>query len=377
MIRISTTAQLAPVKIALPYARSVHFLEVPDADVAHLLRTAYSNAKVGIVCNTVKNAQRMAAYLRADFPDLLLNHSRFTVGDRAELDAQTLKIFGKSATAGPALIVGTQVLEQSLDIDFDVLFTELAPMDSLLQRSGRLHRHERQRSEQAATPTVYLMQQGSVIENHSEAVYGGPLRLEQARRTLAEHKFTARIPEDIEPLVQRAYGRTDLDLAPLEAMYEGKLRLSASKAEGSYMVSRPGAYSSYGWLAQGQMGNEQEAQAAVRDISSGITVLLLNTDDRGRVYAPSRNGNVYLKSGEDYSFAQLRDVLRTQITLPRFTSTSDFIAAAEHQAESLLEVLKKFALLDGELPIILSETGSVIVHQRLFSYSSRDGLIDE
>jgi CRISPR-associated endonuclease/helicase Cas3 len=73
-----------------------------------------------------------------------LHHSRFSRQDRPCLDARVEKRVGKVREAMQAcIVVGTQTLEQSLDIDADMLITDICPMDVLLQRIGRLHRHER------------------------------------------------------------------------------------------------------------------------------------------------------------------------------------------------------------------------------------------
>ncbi|MYH60708.1 MAG: hypothetical protein F4148_02730 [Caldilineaceae bacterium SB0675_bin_29] len=72
-----------------------------------------------------------------------LHHGRFAAGDRRRLDAAVEAQIGKSRDPGGRVIVGTQTLEQSLDIDADLLITDLCPMDVLLQRIGRLHRHAR------------------------------------------------------------------------------------------------------------------------------------------------------------------------------------------------------------------------------------------
>ena len=70
------------------------------------------------------------------------HHSRFAASDRRLLDAEVEKALGKSPRReGGIAVVGTQTLEQSLDIDADLLITDLCPMDVLLQRIGRLHRH--------------------------------------------------------------------------------------------------------------------------------------------------------------------------------------------------------------------------------------------
>ncbi len=74
-----------------------------------------------------------------------LHHGRFAAEDRRLLDEAVERRFGKDSKAGPAVIVATQTLEQSLDVDSDLLITDLCPADVLLQRIGRLHRHPRSR----------------------------------------------------------------------------------------------------------------------------------------------------------------------------------------------------------------------------------------
>ena len=72
-------------------------------------------------------------------------HSRFIATDRMANDAELLRLLGpdSSGRSGKLIVVGTQVIEQSLDIDFDVMVTDIAPVDLMLQRIGRLHRHRR------------------------------------------------------------------------------------------------------------------------------------------------------------------------------------------------------------------------------------------
>ena len=119
------------------------------------LEAARAGAKVLVVRNTVGHAigtqLALEALAGADDEDLLfsvngirtLHHGRFAAGDRALLDARVEELFGKRRASGGRVVVGTQTLEQSLDIDADLLITDLCPVDVLLQRIGRLHRHER------------------------------------------------------------------------------------------------------------------------------------------------------------------------------------------------------------------------------------------
>ncbi len=87
--------------------------------------------------------------LRKRFGDdvVTVTHSRFLAADRAAKDAELQERFGPRGHGRPDrhIVVASQVVEQSLDIDFDLLVTDLAPVDLMLQRMGRLHRHPRKR----------------------------------------------------------------------------------------------------------------------------------------------------------------------------------------------------------------------------------------
>jgi CRISPR-associated endonuclease/helicase Cas3 len=100
------------------------------------------------VRNTVDDAlrayERWVGRLGADMVTLF--HSRFTVEDRARIEAEVLRRFGPDSTAedrGGRLLIATQVVEQSLDLDFDRMVTDLAPGDLVIQRVGRERRHRR------------------------------------------------------------------------------------------------------------------------------------------------------------------------------------------------------------------------------------------
>jgi len=77
---------------------------------------------------------------------LILFHARFAMGDRLSIEEKVLKAFGKTSSSNDRkgkVLIATQVVEQSLDLDFDIMITDLAPMDLIIQRAGRLHRHRR------------------------------------------------------------------------------------------------------------------------------------------------------------------------------------------------------------------------------------------
>lgn len=104
---------------------------------------------VAVVRNTVKQAQDTFLAIKGklgekDSVELMLLHSRFTVDDREAREKAMLAALGPNGSRPRGMIVvATQVIEASLDIDFDFMISDIAPIDSLLQRMGRLHRHKR------------------------------------------------------------------------------------------------------------------------------------------------------------------------------------------------------------------------------------------
>ncbi|MFH0800822.1 MAG: CRISPR-associated helicase Cas3' [bacterium] len=139
-----------------------HGLLGKSEEIARLVASRIKNGGCFcVIANTVNSAQEIFKKIQAtlektqenDF-ELLLFHARFRAERRQEIENQALEWFDKRSllpeghpdrTERPkkAIIVATQVVEQSLDLDFDEMFSEIAPIDLLLQRTGRLHRHKR------------------------------------------------------------------------------------------------------------------------------------------------------------------------------------------------------------------------------------------
>ena len=112
---------------------------------------AAQGALVGIVCNLVAVAQQLALHLRAltSIP-VDLFHARFCFADRQEHELSVMAHYGNGPTRSSGrILVATQVIEQSLDLDFDWLISQLCPVDLLFQRLGRLHRHRRDTRQEA------------------------------------------------------------------------------------------------------------------------------------------------------------------------------------------------------------------------------------
>ena len=223
-------------------AKHVHFdmrqwAFCPEEAVDEVLAPALeAGARVLVVMNTVARAVNMLRAVEASraIDDAWLfrcrervcaHHGRFAPEDRAVLDKTVSARLGKHSLPGPVLLIGTQTLEQSLDIDADLLVTDLAPSDVLLQRVGRLQRHDR------ARPLGYrnaccvvlapdrdletaLSSRGEVSGDFKRVGYGSvyeDLRsLELTYRTLKDNP-TVVIPDDNRLLVERATHPDALD----------------------------------------------------------------------------------------------------------------------------------------------------------------------
>jgi len=170
--------------VQLELIHSPHLMP-DDALLERVLDAVAQNAQVCLVCNLVAVAQelyqriteKMAQDERFNEDQCLLFHSRFIFADRQKKEQAVLNLFGvnpepTNARSTGHILIATQVVEQSLDLDFDWLITQLCPVDLLFQRMGRLHRHPRNRPENHNQPlcTVLLPTEDS-YELH-ELIYG-------------------------------------------------------------------------------------------------------------------------------------------------------------------------------------------------------------
>ena len=170
-----------------------------------------------VIVNTVKRAQALYQRLKAALgteAELLLFHARFPADERSRIEQAVLAKFGQHGERpAKALLIATQVAEQSLDIDFDFMLTDLAPVDLILQRAGRLHRHERVRPAAHAMARLFVAglqpdQLPDLKQTDWQYVYD-PYILGRTWALLSRESILT-LPEDIDRLVQAVYGDTEL-----------------------------------------------------------------------------------------------------------------------------------------------------------------------
>lgn len=139
-----------------------------------------------------------------------LFHARYLYEEREKREQRVLGAFGKKAVARPrrAVLVATQVVEQSLDLDFDLMVTDLAPVDLVLQRVGRLHRHRRRRPERLRTPSVWLVapEDTGVPPDFGPSAYVYEEYVLLRSWLALRGRSALHLPADIDSLVQEVYG---------------------------------------------------------------------------------------------------------------------------------------------------------------------------
>ncbi|WP_279152572.1 CRISPR-associated helicase Cas3' [Photobacterium iliopiscarium] len=161
---------------------------------------------------------------------IILFHSRFTLADRKRIESQVLNSLSKKLDDGTVIIgeqrqgkvlIATQVFQESLDADVDVMISDICPIDDLIQRAGRLHRHTRDINgqyycgvDQRAAPVLYLhapeWEEEPKVDwlsrdfRNTEYVYRSPGRLWLAQRKLIELS-AIRMPSEARILIEAVY----------------------------------------------------------------------------------------------------------------------------------------------------------------------------
>ncbi len=197
-----------------------------------------------ILLNTVQQAQETYQAIKAKGFDgeLLLFHARFPAGQREQIEQRCIRLFGKEKAARPrkAILVATQVVEQSLDVDFDVMMTSIAPIDLLLQRLGREFRHEdTPRPPHFTVPRFYVLIPSEMGKFETDG-YVYPECLLQQSIHLLEERSEIRIPEDLPTLVEQGYNPEaalpeELDFW-INHLMEDQVKAAAS---GIYIINIP------------------------------------------------------------------------------------------------------------------------------------------
>jgi CRISPR-associated endonuclease/helicase Cas3 len=228
-----------------------------ETAVARVVSAARVGARVAFVRNSVDEAIAAWDQLREAGVEPLLFHARFAVTDRQRIEEEVMRRFGRSRELGPAMplgqvLVATQVIEQSLDLDFDLMVTDLAPIDLMIQRAGRLWRHARDERPVGGPELIVLSGEpvdapdkdwASRVLGRGAYVYPDHALLWRSARALFRAGGIA-TPEGVRALVEAVYDEANSEEAP-PALLPGELRAqgqtsaAASIAQTNVLLLRP------------------------------------------------------------------------------------------------------------------------------------------
>ena len=349
---------------------------------------------VGVIVNTVRKAQEIAAELQSAFPkaEVIIMHAQFIMTDRAKREEQILKRVGKHSTPESRrglIIVGTQVLEQSLDLDFDLMITELCPMDLLLQRTGRLHRHNRVRPQGLETACCFVLDEtDDSFDSGSAAIYGEWLLMRT--RALLPNKLT--IPSDIPLLVQQTYDETNNEMlgelteGMKKAQEENKLRTGKKRRSAeNYLISKPSNKKGKcldGWLDNDiKPNNEQTGEKAVRDGDPSVDVIALMRDGEGLIRIIADKPETIIPADRPPSREEALLIARQKLRLPGFFgrrwNIDSTITQLESETKSNFSAWQDSALLKEELVLLFDNELNAVLGEVRLHYDIKTGLTYE
>ncbi len=337
-------------------ARKVKLDRISDEKVADRLKEVLADGGcAGIIVNTVKRAQQMERRLKELLPqmEIIIHHSRYVMPDRSEREEMLMKRLGKyslPADRNGLIVIGTQVLEQSLDIDFDYLITDLCPIDLLLQRIGRLHRHDRQRPLLLAAARCSILCAGEELEEGACKIYGKWL-LARTKEFLPEQII---LPEDISPLVQAVYAEPSQEVLAQgenKELWEACCKRRGVKQETAeaFCVAAPPAARKFGkprnmsgWLNTDIGRGESRARAAVRDGDTPLEVLVMvlygdpqKGEERKIGFLPWQYGGAEVAWDRTPSEEEGERIARQRLKLPAFLYTSSWTDSKEEMKTAI------------------------------------------
>jgi CRISPR-associated endonuclease/helicase Cas3 len=285
-----------PIEAARGRDQVIRLEHIDDTSLAVRLKSALSEGGCAcVIRNTVGKAQETYLELKNAFEGtgikLMLFHARFLFGRRADIEKEVLRHFGKDGPRPEKMVlVATQVVEQSLDLDFDLMATDIAPVDLILQRSGRLHRHrERVRPKNMQSPTLWLIppgvKDGRPDFGKYQILYGRYLLL----RTWEElqKKDLLRLPQEIEKLVEVVYSKREetqpdfVSAKELDTQEEEGLK---KKAEG-VLAPEPVMNRNFWRCWNASLGEDedptthQSRRAATRDVEPTVQLIVTYLKD--------------------------------------------------------------------------------------------------
>lgn len=366
-----------------------------------------------IICNTVKKAQQifdtLSKYLTDEnnfsaseavwkSEEIALLHARFLQKDRMKRQKRALLNFGKEGSEETltetidgkeellihkvnrpprAILISTQIIEQSLDLDFDLMITELAPLDLILQRAGRLMRHRRENRSanfDPKYPTLWILQpeKDSPDFGVNKIIYDEHILL---RSWLFSHELdTIQIPNDVEDLIEKVYDKKQVcpkaEFQEIWTATEKEMRKNLKKKENKarpFRILPPDDedlledFNQRPLLQEDKPEIHKSLQAQTRDDEQPSISVIFLTDDEAKT--------------EDVK--SRKDLPMVRFLLARSVSISHCGAVNAILGTSPPPIWKESALLKHNFLVELRADGTQIIGSYKFTIDENLGLVVE
>lgn len=301
-----------------------------DEDVQRKIRdTVQTGQCICWIRNSVDDAQRSfldikETLLQINFPPekLTLFHARFPMGRRLEIENKVLKIFGKESTKEnreQQILIASPVVEQSLDLDFDVLISDLAPIDLLIQRAGREHRHLRNAegdrlpddefSQDGRSSPIFCIFAPEAVPNPSSNWFSS--FLPKSSQIYPDHGvlwLTARIleekecwtmPDDARKMIEDVY-QADLDQIPSSLKFN--VNKAIAKQLGEWAIADQCSLNLENGYGDGWPTFLDEVQVSTRLGEKTVTVCVLRWDGQSLTLWRSEHQKIEMSQMRVYAY---------------------------------------------------------------------------
>jgi CRISPR-associated endonuclease/helicase Cas3 len=313
---------LDPVSATSPKPRDIQvdFLtEASAADQAVML--ARNGGAVLWICNTVGSAQEKFRLLKemsqGEFLVGLV-HSRFPFWRREQLENEWMARFGKATDLRcPSILVSTQVVEQSVDLDADLLITELAPTDMLLQRLGRLWRHSR-KYRPADGPRICIIEEDESLEElrcmepveimkvlGKKAKVYAPFVLLRTLELWKAQQGKVTIPSQIRYLIEETYKDRD-EYPSWQELYNEWFGTDSAKE----LIAQRNSN-----IWQVALDDREGVQTRINEMPTVSLVLCRSIDSEQAVFI---DGSTGILGGEEFCFQTAQAIHRNLVKVPQY-----------------------------------------------------------
>jgi CRISPR-associated endonuclease/helicase Cas3 len=327
---------LKPLAISPPKPKTIGVTFIPESKAVSLaIDTATKGACVVWVCDTVDSAQRLYRQIRNDnaarFPIGLL-HAHFPFWRREKLEEEWMTRLGKeSGTRCGSILVSTQIVEQSVDLDADLMITELAPTDMMLQRMGRLWRHDRGKRP-VLKPQIVILEEAKSLQEFrkieakeipkplgDKALVYDPYVLLRSLEEWSKLKKVI-VPKDVRKLIEGTYKERKIEPKGWQKLLEemeGKKLALKGKALMSSNIWNPA------------LPDEEGVQTRINELPSLSLVLCRSLSDSSAEFI---DGSTCTLGSEEFQLPLARAIHRNLVRIPayHFETTEAYPSVARY-----------------------------------------------